>query len=258
MLNYDIQNDFKYKEEKQKQIYNNYRKSLLIIYKDIFNYKKLDIDLNNLENNFNKYKIIFRKYPIFEIIDKKIPIKIYMKVLKKANKKEYENRYKLIAKFNTLFKSFIKKKYIEIDEKNLKIWVTDISYSKDDLYIISFYIIVSHEIGVFNDKNNIKIVMEEFNKKLKTQKDFQFGDNFIDLKIYDNQIYKNVYTYNKDKKNVIVNVNNGIVNKPSNIWDIHYFINSLVGYYGDISNIIILDNKINTLDNYFNKLTIKS
>ena len=99
-----------------------------------------------------------------------------------------------IIVFYLFCKDFIKNKYKEIGIKSFKIHYTDISYINDNKHYISFYIVVSHEFGVFRDVTNIKLLMKEFNSNLKIQKNVIFGNKFIDLDVYNGKYYINIFT----------------------------------------------------------------
>lgn len=226
--------------------------------------KKKEPILFILNNNFNKkvcdlskiykYNKFKNRNNIIELI-KDIPVKIYLICKKSADKEEYNNRHKLLIKFNNLFKKFLKNKYERQEIKDKHINYTDISQDINDDYIVSFYVVISHEFGIFKDINHIIILMKEFNNILKNQKDNVFGKDFINLNIYNKNFCKNVFTYiNSSTKKI--NIFNGNINNSKKIYNRYYFNNNLIGYYEDIKKVVILDNGTNTLDNYFKKLKI--
>lgn len=235
---------------------NKYQKNkvpLLFILKNnsnerITNMKKI-YSYNNLHNNK-----INDKRTIIELI-KNVHVKIYFICKKSVNEEEYNNRYKILIKFNNLYKKFMKNKYENREIKDKHIQYTDISYNVHDQYIVSFYVVTSHVFGVFKNINNIFILMKEFNNILKNNKEIDFGKDFINLNIYNHNFCKNVFTFisSRSKK---ISVFNGDINNYGGIHNKYFFTNSLVGYYEDIKNIIILDNRTNTLDDYFEKLKI--
>lgn len=223
------------------------------------------IIIKNL-NNLYKYNSLFKnnknKKQIIELFtDDDNFFKIHLICKKITNKEEYVKRNSLLIIFDNMLKKFMKEKYIDYELKSNYISYTDISYNKENDYIISFYIVISHEFGVFKNMNNISILIKEFNIKLRNCKNKYFGDNFIDSSIYNKKIFKsilickNLFTYvNKESKNITiygerVYENNKIFNK-------YYFNKNLIGYYNNTSNISILDHNIKTLENYFNNLKI--
>lgn len=219
------------------------------------NYKKKVTNLNMLYN-YKKNKISsLARYSVVEII-KDIPVKLHLLCRKETNEEEYNNRYNLLLKFNNLFRKFIKNKYKEKCIKSFKIHYTDISYINGNKHYISFYIVLPPEFGVFNDVTNIKHLMKEFNSNLKIQKNDIFGNNFIDLNVYNGKYYINVFTY-VDRLLKKINIYNDNINESKNVYNEYYFMNNIIGYHDDISKTTILDNNIKTLDYYFNKLSIK-
>lgn len=186
-----------------------------------------------------------------EINKSNITFKIHLICKKEVNEDEYNNRHKFLIKFNNLFKKYLKKKY-DKDIKDKHIYYTDVSYKDNDKYILHFYIVVSQEFGILKNPNNIKILISEFNNILKTQS-INFFQNFIDLNIYNKDYFKNVFTYiNKDTN--LINIYNGNLSKSKNIYNKHYFLKNLIGFYGIIDNLLVLDNNIITIDTFFNKV----
>lgn len=236
----------------QKKVYENKEKTP-ILFSLHENYNKRIYDLSKIYRNNYFYRNMKNKNIIIELIND-VPLKIYLQCKKETNKEEYNNRYKLLIKFDSILKKFLKNKYKK-ELKNKCIYYTDISYNKEDEYFIFFNIIISQEIGVFKDINNIKILMKELNNILKNQKDNIFGSSFIDLKLYNKEYYKNIFTYINNQP-ISINIYNGNINKSGNIYNRYYFINSLIGYYDDITKVNTLDDNIITLDNYFNKLKL--
>lgn len=220
----------------------------MFIINNTFNKRIFDLSI------IYKYNKLQDRNIIMELI-KDIPVKLYLICKKSVNKEEYNNRYKLLIKFNNLFKRFLKNKYEKQEIKDKYISYTDISHNKNDEHIISFYVVISHEFGIFKDLNNIIILMKEFNNTLKNQKNNIFGKDFIKLDIYNQKFCKNVFTYvnNSTKK---INMFNENINNFEKIYNKYYFYNNLIGYYEDINNVTILDNRTNTLDNYFKNLKI--
>lgn len=239
---------------------NQNNESKLILKKPIIiiingNYKKHVTNLNMLYNYKKNKKSSLDQYSVIEII-KDIPVKLHLLCKKETNEEEYNNRYNLLIKFNNLFRKFIKNKYKDICIKSFKIHYTDISYIDDNKHYISFYIVVSHELGVFRDVTNIKLLMKEFNSNLRIQRNDIFGNKFIDLDIYNGKYYINVFTY-VDRLLKKLNIYNDNINESKNIYNEYYFMNNVIGYHDDISKTTILDNNIKTLDYYFNKLSIE-
>lgn len=218
-------------------------------------------DLNNLYK-YNIFKNNENKKQIIELfIDDNNLFKIHLICKKITNKEEYDKRNSLLIIFDNMLKKFMKKKYTNYELKSNYINYTDISYNKENDYIISFYIVISNEFGVFKNMNNISILIKEFNTNLRIHKNKYFGDNFIDSSIYNKKTLKNIHIcnnlfnyVNKESKNITIYGEKVYENRK--IFNKYYFNKNLIGYYNNTSNISILDYNIKTLENYFNNLKI--
>jgi hypothetical protein len=230
------------------------------IHDKIFNKKIIINKIDNLykHNVFPQNKT---KNKITEILKNDDDFfKVHLLCQKETNIDEYNKRHNLLSTFNNLFKKFMKTKYnIELKSKHL--CYTDISYMVGNNYIISFYVIVFQEFGIFRNMNNIFILMKEFNKILKNHNNKLFGDNFINLNIYNKKMIKNVimskhlFTY-INNESINISIYNENIYKNDKIFHKHYFAKNLIGYYGSISNVLILDLKTKTLNDYFSKFKI--
>lgn len=220
--------------------------------KRIYNIDKIYKNTNFYKNYFNEKNIIIEILNINEFNSYDMKFKIHLICKKEVNECEYNDRDKLLIKFNSLFKKFLKKKFNKNDLKDKHIYYTDLSYIHDNKYMIFFYIIVSHEVGVFKNINNIKNLVIEFNNTLKIQKNNISFKNFIDLNVYNKEYFKNVFTY-INNQSCLISIYNGNINKSRNIYNKYYFMNSLIGYYGNTPTLYIMDDNIKTLDEFFNK-----
>lgn len=209
-------------------------------------------------NVFSKNNKTINK--IIEVFkDDNIFFKIHLFCEKETDIENYNKRYNLLITFDNLLKKFMKKKY-KYELKNKDLCYTDISYKQNNNHIISFYVVISQDFGVFKNMDNIFILIKEFNKILKNYKNKNFGDNFIKLNIYNKKIKniiisENLFTYvNNNSKNI--SIYNEKVYDNDKIFNKYYFMKNLISYSNNSSDIHILDHNVNTLNDYFKNLKL--
>ena len=200
---------------------------------------------------------------ILEAMSRGMPLKMFFLCKKIAcTKQEYSERHKIICIFSKLFISFVRKKYKNTymvnDEPNFfKINYTDVSTEKEgNRYIISYYVVADSCIGVFEDIKELKYLMKELNYHLSKHNRKYFGDNFIDLNLY--QIFDILNKTGDNSKSIffVINVFT-YINQQSEVIDVHrensnkkiykknnkYIFKNLVCCKEDTTKLIFLDNR---------------